>query len=117
MPALPNDAILIADLVKLWPVAMPELRDAGEADRMNRLLGTLLDLMHRQGKVVPEMVYVTDAPPDVDRAALLAGDAKIEPAWFAAAYARWTNSPLFLHFWDSLTDEQRTGYFRLIPRA
>lgn len=115
--ALPENAILITDLVKAWPDAVPPLRDHGEADILNRVLGNLLDTFHKAGKTVPDMVFVTDAPPGLDRAVLLAGTVSIDPAWFAAAYARWTNSPLFLKFWDSLTPEQRQVYFSLIPRA
>ncbi len=115
--ALPENAILITDLVKAWPEAVPDLRDSAEADVVNRILGSLLDTFHRQGKTVPDMVYVTDAPPNTDRAALVAGNAAIDPAWFAAAYGRWTNSPLFLEFWDSLTPDERKSYFAQIPRA
>lgn len=117
MPALPENAILITDLVKAWPDAVPSLRDSGEADIVNRILGNLLDTFHKQGKTVPDMVYVTDAPPSGDRTMLLADGATIDPQWFAAAYGRWTNSPLFLKFWDSLTPEQRQAYFSLIPRG
>ena len=35
--ALPENAILITDLVKAWPDAVPTLRDSGEADIVNRI--------------------------------------------------------------------------------
>lgn len=117
MPSLPNNAMLISDLTKLWPDVVPQLRDHGDADLVNRILGNILDRLHRAGKVVPDMVHVTDAPPGVDRAAVLAGTADIDPAWFAAAYARWTNTPLFLRFWDSLSPEEQKTYFAQIPRS
>jgi hypothetical protein len=114
--ALPENAILIADLVKAWPDAVPPLRDSGDAALLNRVMGNLLDAFHKAGKTVPNMVYVTDAPPGIDRAVLLAGQAQVDPMWFAAAFGRWTNSPLFLKFWDSLTPEQQQAYFALVPR-
>ncbi len=103
--------------MKAWPDAVPPLRDSGDADLLNRVLGNLLDAFHKAGKTVPSMVYVTDAPPSAERAMYLADGVTIDPAWFAAAYARWTNSPLFLKFWDSLTPEQRQAYFALVPRG
>lgn len=114
--ALPPTAIEIDELVKLWPIAMPELKDQGEADRMNELLGNLLNRIKRSGKTVPEPVFVTDEPAGDERQALLDSDGKISPEWFAIAYGRWWRGPLFKRFWETLTDDEKRQFFTNIPR-
>ncbi len=117
MAELPNTAVDIAELVKLWPRVMPELKDQGEADRMNLLLGNLLGLLGRNGKQVPDMVYLSDMPPDVDRAKVLAGEQKIDPVYFNLAYSRWARSPLFQRFWASLTPAEQSEFYTQVPWA
>lgn len=112
----PN-SVTIAELVRLWADVMPELRDQGEADRMNALLGNLLDRFKRAGKTVPPMPFITDAPPDVDRAALIEGNAKIDPIWFGLAYLRWWRGPLFKRFWESLSDDEKRSLFENLPKS
>lgn len=116
MPKLPPTAMEISDLVEMWPRLMPELRDQGEADRMNLLLGSILTDLAKRGREVPDMVYVADAPPEGERAFLLAGDPEgVKTVWFAAAYARWARTPLFKKFWESLSAEDKVQFFKQVP--
>lgn len=112
---LPNTAVAIADLVKLWPEVMPPLKDQGEADRMNQLLGNLLTRLAKSNKVVPDMVFVTDSPPGTDRAKVLIGEETIDPVFFRLAYGRWARSPMFERFWDSLTPDEQKQFYQQVP--
>lgn len=117
MAQLPPTSIEIAEFMRLWPDVMPALKDQGEADRMNTLLGNLLDRFRRAGKTIPPMIYLSDAPPSEERQALLDSDGKINPVWFATTYERWWRSPLFKRFWESLSDDEKRQFFEQVPKS
>lgn len=117
MADLPATAVDIAQLVKMWPQIMPPLKDSGEADRMNQLLGNLLTQLARSGKQVPDMVFLSDMPPEADRAKVLSGEQTIDPVYFKLAYAKWVRSPLFEHFWNSLTEAEKREFYTQVPWA
>lgn len=113
----PQKTIPIELLFELWGSLMPPLRDQGEADQMNFMLGALSNRLRQMGKTVPPMVFVTDEPPSDERAALIASGEMIRPEWFALAYERWWRTPLFRRFWESLSDEEKKQFFGEIPRS
>lgn len=115
MAPLPSTAIDLDDFTKFWIDAVPPLRDQGEADLINRFLATLLDRMQRSGKTVPRMIYVSDAPPNDERARLLDTNGKIDTIWFQRSYARWAKSELFGKFWATLSETDQRKYFVEIP--
>ncbi len=117
MAAESNKVVALTDLFAYWHDVMPDLRDQGEADVVNRLLGNLADRMSRAGKSIPPMVFVTDGPPDEQRDALIASGETIDPEWFALTYEKWWRSPLFRRFWESLSDEEKKQFFTLIQRS
>lgn len=105
-------SVTVKEFVDIWLAAMPELRDTGEADLMNRFLGRIYAEMQRRGKVVPDMVFVTDQPPSPDREKLLASGDTIRAEHFAAAVSRWDQTPQFKRFWQSLTEEERKTFWK-----
>lgn len=117
MPAtLPETAILISDLVTMWPDVVPPLVDQGEADRINTLLGNILGKLKDKGKSVPPMIWVSDSPPKDSRAASLDGSTQIDPVWFRLAYDNWAHTELFRAFWATLSEDDRRKFFKQVPK-
>jgi hypothetical protein len=112
MPAeSPQKTITIVELFDMWASLMPPLRDQGEADQMNFLLGAISNRLRQQGKTVPPMVFITDTPADPERTEAITTE------WFALAYERWWRTPLFRRFWDALSDDEKKQFFHQIPKG
>lgn len=105
-------SITTKQFLDIWLKAMPELRDVGEADLMNRFLANFFGEMQRLGKEVPDMVFVTDEPMSAERAGLVEGNTTIRAVHFGAAVARWDRTPQFKRFFDSLTDEEKANFWK-----
>ena len=112
MAPLPKDALSFSELISVWLDKCPPLRDQGEADTLNRMLASILEEFQSRGRTVPQPVFFSDAPPDDDRARLIAEGRDVDLVTFEAAILRWNKSPHFKAFWDSLDDNGKKSFMR-----
>jgi hypothetical protein len=112
MAALPKNALTFEELIAVWRDKCPPLRDQGEADTLNRMLGNLLSEFADRGRAVPDPIFFAAMPPIDDRARLIAEGHPIEVVIFEAAVLRWNKSPHFKAFWDTLSDEGKKSFMR-----
>lgn len=113
MPKSPQ-GISPADLLEMWPRLMPPLRDQGEADLVNRLLGNILADLRERGFETQGQVFVADASPSPERQQVIDSGAVMPAEFFALIYSRWDRSPQFRKFWSSMTDEERQNFWKVV---